>query len=65
VLAQALAVRGDDASRFLPAMLEGVQSKVGKLLRLGMGVDRHHAAFVAKFVGFNQLLMSLARSIQC
>ena len=48
---RSLAVGGDDAGRFLSAMLERVQAEVGELLRLGMGVDGDHATFVAKFVG--------------
>src|SRR5207253_9717059 len=39
VLAQALAVRGNDARRFLSTMLEGMQAEIGKLLGLRMGVD--------------------------
>ena len=59
VLAQAFAVRGDDARRFLSAMLEGVESEIGELLRLGMGVDGDHATFFTKFVERRHLTVSL------
>ena len=39
--------------RLLPAMLQRVQPKVSELLRLRMGEDRHHAAFLTKFVGIS------------
>jgi uncharacterized Rossmann fold enzyme len=58
MLAQALAIGGDDARRFLSAMLQGMQSKIGKLLRLGMGMDGDHAAFIAKFVRSQHLTLS-------
>jgi hypothetical protein len=58
VLAQAFAVGCDDAGRFLPAMLEGMKSEIGKLLGLGMGVDSDYAAFIAKFVGSQHLPLS-------
>ena len=58
MLAQALAVGGDDARRFLSAMLKGVQSKIGELLRLGVGVDGDYAAFIAKFVRSQHLINS-------
>ncbi len=44
------AVRRCNASRLLPAMLQRVQPEVGKLFRLGMVVDCHHTALVAKFI---------------
>ena len=31
-------------------MLQRVQSEIGKFLRLRMGEDRHHTAFITKFV---------------
>src|SRR5579871_1758543 len=43
-------VRRDHPRRLLPAMLQGMQPEVGKLLRLGMVEDRHHAALVVKFI---------------
>ncbi len=51
VLAQIFTVGGNDARRFLSAMLQGVQAEVGEFLRLGVGVDGYNAAFIAKFVG--------------
>jgi hypothetical protein len=51
MLAQALAVGGYYACRFLSAMLQGVQPEVGEFLRLGVGVDGDYATFIAKFVG--------------
>src|SRR5271169_1605472 len=60
MLAQPLAVGGDDARRFLSAMLERMQSKIGKLLRLGMSVNSHHAAFITKFVRSQHLAFSLS-----
>ena len=59
VLAQPLAVRGDDARRFLSTMLESMQSEISKLLGLRMGVDGDHAAFITKFVGSQHLAVSL------
>ena len=44
------AIRGDDARRFLPAMLQRMQPEVSELLRFRMGVDGHHAAFVTELV---------------
>ena len=44
------AVGGDDARRFLSAMLQRVQPEVSQLLRLRVSVDRHHSALVMKFV---------------
>ncbi len=59
MLAQALAVGRNDARRFLPAMLQRVQTEVGKLLRFGMGVDCDDAALITKFVRSQQLAVSL------
>jgi hypothetical protein len=39
-------------------MLKGVQSKIGELLRLGVGVDGDYAAFIAKFVRSQHLINS-------
>ena len=55
---QSHAVRGDDAGRFLPSMLQRMQAEVGKLLRLGVGVDCHHTALFAKFVDRKHLALS-------
>ena len=48
---QSHAVGGDNARRLLAAMLQSVQAEVGELLGLRMGIDGHHPAFVAKFIG--------------
>jgi hypothetical protein len=40
-------------------MLEGMQSEIGKLLRLRMGVDGDHTAFITKFVGSQHLAVRL------
>ena len=48
--AQSQAVGGDDARRFLSAMLQRMQPEVSQLLRLRMGVDGDHSALVMKFV---------------
>jgi hypothetical protein len=47
------AIRGHDAGRFLPAVLQCMQAEIGERLRLRVRVDRHHATFVAKFVRFS------------
>ena len=52
MLAQVLPVRGDDAGRFLSAMLQGMKTEVSQLLSLGVGVDGDYATFFAKFVGW-------------
>ena len=44
------AIGGDDACRFLAAMLQRMQAEVGERLRLRMRVDRYHTALVVKFV---------------
>src|ERR1019366_324200 len=61
VLAQGLAVGGDDPRRFLTAMLQSMQAEIDELLRLGMGVDGDHAALIAKFVGRKHLALSCSR----
>ncbi len=48
---QRQAVRGDDAGRFLAAMLQRVQTQVSELLGLGMGMNRDHPAFLPELVG--------------
>ena len=48
------AVRRDNSRRFLPAMLQRVQSQVREFLCFRMGKDRHHAALVMKFVRSQQ-----------
>ncbi len=48
---EVIAVGGDNAGRFLSAMLQRVQAQVGELRGLRMGVDRHHPTFFVKFVG--------------
>jgi hypothetical protein len=40
---QLLAVTGNDASRFLPPVLERVQSEIGELRRLGVAKDSDYA----------------------
>ena len=54
--AQSQPVGGDDARRFLSAMLQRMQPEVSQLLRLRVSVDGHHAAFVMKFVEHSQPL---------
>ncbi|GAB3123851.1 hypothetical protein GCM10027256_18610 [Novispirillum itersonii subsp. nipponicum] len=44
------AVTGDDARRFLPAVLEGMQAKGGVGRRVGIIENAEHAAFFAGFV---------------
>ena len=56
--AQRQPVGGDDARRLLSAMLQRMQAEVSELLRLRMGVDGHHPAFVVKFVGSQHLALS-------
>ena len=43
-LMEPLAVGGDDAGRFLPAVLQRVQAEVGDVGRLGVAVDADDAA---------------------
>ena len=45
-----LAVIGDDAGRFLAAMLQRVQPERGQRRRVGMAEDAEDAAFVVKMV---------------
>ena len=45
---EALAVEGDDAGRFLAAVLEGMQAEGGQRRRVGMAVDAEYAAFLAQ-----------------
>ncbi len=47
---QSSAVRGNDAARFLAAVLQRVQPEIDHVGRLGMAVDAHHRAFVVEFV---------------
>ena len=47
---QPLFVAGDDARRFLAAMLQGMQPQIGELGRLGVAVDGHHPAFVFELI---------------
>src|SRR6266481_8316648 len=54
------AVRSDDAGGFLSAMLQGMQSEVGKRLRLRMRVDCDYPAFVTKFVGNSHQLSAVS-----
>ena len=49
---EALAVEGDDARRFLAAMLQGMQAERGDRGGVGMAEDAEHAAFLAQAVGF-------------
>ncbi len=52
--AKHLAVRRHNARRLLPTMLQRVQAQVGKLRRLRMAVDGHHATFFTQLIGWNQ-----------
>ena len=47
---EALAVEGDDAGRFLAAMLEGVEAERGDRGRIGMAENAEDAAFLAQRV---------------
>jgi hypothetical protein len=47
---QRLAVRGGNAGGFLPAMLQRVQRKVGKVGSFRMTVDADHAALLVKAI---------------
>ena len=51
---QAFAVGGNDAARFLTAVLERVEPQVDHVGRLGMAVDPHHCALVVKFIRHGQ-----------
>jgi hypothetical protein len=48
--AELLAVIGDDAGRFLAAVLQGVQPERGQRRRVGMAVNPEHAAFLVEMV---------------
>src|SRR5690606_34805341 len=43
-------VGGDDAGRFLAAVLEGVQSEIGEIRRLGGSEDAENATFLFQLV---------------
>ena len=47
---QLVPIRGDDASAFLPAVLEGIQTQVGQLGRLGVPVDGENPTVVVELV---------------
>jgi hypothetical protein len=40
-------------------MLQGVEAQVGQFLGLWVSEDRHHAALVVKFVGYQHFALSL------
>jgi hypothetical protein len=42
-----------DARRFLPSMLQRVDSKVGELCSLGMPQDAEHAAMIVEVIIFD------------
>ena len=48
--AELLAVIGDDAGRFLAAVLQGVQPERGQRRRVGMTKHAEHAAFLVEMV---------------
>ncbi len=48
--AELLAIIGDDAGRFLAAVLQGVQPERGQGRRVGMAVDPENAAFLVEMV---------------
>src|ERR1700688_3517807 len=52
--------RSNNPCRFLPAMLQGMQTEVRQFLRLRMREDRHHTALVMKFVGNQHLALSFS-----
>ena len=58
VHARSQAVGSGYSSRFLSAVLQSMQAEISELLRFRMGKDRHHAAFIVKFVGFQHLAFS-------
>ena len=47
---QPSAVRGNNAARFLAAVLQGIEPKIDHVGRLGMAIDAHDRAFVVEFV---------------
>ena len=47
---QPLAVRRDDAARFLAAMLQSIETEVNHIGRLRMAIDAHHSAFFVEFI---------------
>src|SRR5439155_11253539 len=48
--AELLAIVGDNAGRFLAAMLQGVQPKRGQGRRVRMAIDPEDAAFIVEMV---------------
>ena len=46
-----LAVAGDDAGRFLSAMLQRIQTKIGEIGRFLVAVNAEDGTFVVKLVG--------------
>ena len=56
------AVIGDDAGRFLSAMLKRVQTKDGQRAGVGVAEDAEHAAFFVQGVVVEGGLGQLARS---
>src|SRR5258708_2846033 len=47
---QLLAVAGNDAGRFLAAMLEGVEAQIGEVRGFGMAENAEDTAFVVKMI---------------
>src|SRR5690242_4226533 len=50
VSSQGQPIRGNDARRFLPPMLQRMQAEISQLLRLRMSVDGYDSAFVMEFI---------------
>ncbi len=61
---EAFAVEGDDAGRFLAAMLKGVEAECGERCRIGMAVNAEDAAFFAQAVAVDvEICLSLAGAL--
>ena len=64
VLADVLAVAGDDAAGLLAPVLQGIEAEVGQPGRLGMAVDAEDAAvFFGLVVGLARLF-AVCRSVR-
>ncbi len=49
---QPLAVGGNDAARFLAAVLQRIEAQINHVGRFGMAIDAHNRALVMEFVQF-------------
>ena len=57
---QPLAVGGNDAARFLAAVLQRIEPEINHVGRLGMAIDAHHRALVVEFIRHRQCSRSRA-----